>query len=107
MGSGTNGDTRHQTAINCDKWLKVDQDRKKVCKALEDGPINIDWFQGGRTNICYNALDKHVKEGHGDSVAVLWEGNSPAGTQPTITLIPSLLRSFSARYVVALKLSSS
>jgi acetyl-CoA synthetase len=29
------------------------------------GPISIDWFQGGKTNICYNALDKHVAEGRG------------------------------------------
>ena len=44
---------------------------------MTKGPIAIDWFQGGKTNICYNALDKHVAEGHGDDVAVLWEGNSP------------------------------
>jgi len=44
---------------------------------LAKGPISIDWFQGGRTNICYNALDKHVAEGRGDATAILWEGNSP------------------------------
>jgi acetyl-CoA synthetase len=44
---------------------------------VSKGPISIDWFQGGKTNICYNALDKHVAEGHGSSVAILWEGNSP------------------------------
>jgi len=44
---------------------------------MTKGPISIDWFQGGKTNICYNALDKHVAEGHGDDVAILWEGNSP------------------------------
>ena len=40
---------------------------------MNKGPISIDWFQGGKTNICYNALDKHVAEGHGDDVAILWE----------------------------------
>ena len=44
---------------------------------MTKGPISIDWFQGGKTNICYNALDKHVAEGRGDAVAILWEGNSP------------------------------
>jgi acetyl-CoA synthetase len=45
---------------------------------MNDGKIFIDWFQGGKTNICYNALDKHVLEGHGDEVAILWEGNEPS-----------------------------
>jgi acetyl-CoA synthetase len=44
---------------------------------MTKGPIKIDWFQGGKTNICYNALDRHVAAGHGDDVAILWEGNSP------------------------------
>ena len=44
---------------------------------MNKGPISIDWFQGGKTNICYNALDRHVAAGHGDDVAILWEGNSP------------------------------
>ena len=30
---------------------------------LNKGPIKIDWFQGGKTNICYNALDRHVAAG--------------------------------------------
>ena len=30
---------------------------------LSKGPIKIDWFQGGKTNICYNALDRHVAAG--------------------------------------------
>lgn len=44
---------------------------------MNKGPISIDWFQGGKTNICYNALDKHVAEGRGDATAIIWEGNSP------------------------------
>ena len=44
---------------------------------MSKGPIKIDWFQGGTTNICYNALDRHVAAGAGDCVAILWEGNSP------------------------------
>ena len=27
------------------------------------------------TNVCYNALDRHVKAGNGDRVAIYWEGN--------------------------------
>ena len=29
------------------------------------------WFAGGRLNTCYNALDRHVKAGHGDRLALI------------------------------------
>ncbi len=44
---------------------------------LNKGPIHVSWFLGGRTNICYNALDRHVLAGHGDRIALYWEGNDP------------------------------
>ena len=31
--------------------------------------------QGGTTNVCYNALDRHVAAGAGERVALHWEGN--------------------------------
>eukprot|EP00887_Chlorella_sp_A99_P006559 scaffold3.g6559.t1 len=42
---------------------------------VRKGPIYSRWFEGGETNICYNALDRHVFQGHGDQVAFLFEGN--------------------------------
>ncbi len=33
-----------------------------------------EWFVGGKTNVSYNCLDKHVAEGRGDKTAILWEG---------------------------------
>ena len=38
---------------------------------------NIKWFDGGKLNVCYNCLDRHVETGHGDATAIIWEGNSP------------------------------
>jgi acetyl-CoA synthetase len=38
--------------------------------------ISIQFFIGGKTNISYNALDRHLAT-RGDKVAILWEGNSP------------------------------
>ena len=38
---------------------------------------NIKWFDGGKLNACYNCLDRHVEAGHGDTTAIIWEGNSP------------------------------
>lgn len=31
------------------------------------------WFRGGQTNLCYNAVDRHVKDGRGDDPAIIWE----------------------------------
>ncbi|MBN1389939.1 MAG: acetate--CoA ligase [Candidatus Thermoplasmatota archaeon] len=36
----------------------------------------IKWFQGGKTNISYNCLDRNLKD-RGDQTALIWEGNSP------------------------------
>ena len=32
------------------------------------------WFVGGRLNVAYNCVDRHVEDGHGDQVAYHWEG---------------------------------
>lgn len=42
------------------------------------GPVYAHWWKGGRTNICYNALDVHVAAGRGADVALLFEPNEPA-----------------------------
>ncbi len=41
------------------------------------------WFVGGRLNVSYNCLDRHVDAGRGDKVAFHWEGE-PGDTR-TIT----------------------
>jgi acetyl-CoA synthetase len=41
------------------------------------------WFVGGKLNIAYNCLDRHVEAGRGDRVAIRWEGE-PGDTR-TIT----------------------
>lgn len=42
---------------------------------MNKGPISVEWFKGGTTNICYNALDRHVLEGRGADIAFRFEGN--------------------------------
>lgn len=39
---------------------------------------NIKWFSGGKLNVSYNCLDRHVEAGFGDRSAIIWEGNDPA-----------------------------
>jgi acetyl-CoA synthetase len=41
------------------------------------------WFVGGKLNVAYNCLDRHVEAGHGDQVAYYWEGEP--GDERTIT----------------------
>lgn len=39
------------------------------------GPVSVKWFQGGKTNLSYNCLDRNVQEGNGDKPAMYHEGN--------------------------------
>ena len=39
------------------------------------GKVFTKWFSGGETNICYNAVDRHVEAGHGDQIALYHEAN--------------------------------
>ena len=32
------------------------------------------WFVGGKLNVAYNCVDRHVESGHGEQVAYHWEG---------------------------------
>ncbi len=41
------------------------------------------WFVGGKLNVAYNCVDRHVESGHGDQVAIHWVGEP--GDKRTIT----------------------
>jgi acetyl-CoA synthetase len=38
--------------------------------------LHIKWFAGGKLNVTYNCLDRHL-ETRGDQVAIVWEGDNP------------------------------
>src|SRR5438874_6615389 len=42
------------------------------------------WFLGGKLNVCYNCVDRHVEAGRGDKVAYFWEGE-PVDQKRTLT----------------------
>jgi len=48
----------------------------KVYDASFAGDVNIKWFTGAKTNITYNALDRHLAD-RADQPALIWEGNEP------------------------------
>src|SRR5512132_4473970 len=37
-------------------------------------PPNAKWFVGGKLNVAYNCVDRHVEAGNGGKVAYYWEG---------------------------------
>ncbi|HLJ79499.1 MAG TPA: AMP-binding protein, partial [Acidobacteriaceae bacterium] len=43
-------------------------------KVLEWNEPWAKWFVGGKFNLCYNCLDRHVENGRGEKTAILWEG---------------------------------
>ena len=47
---------------------------KKWDRVLEWNLPDAKWFIGGKTNLCHNCVDRQVKAGLGDKVAIVWEG---------------------------------
>lgn len=64
-------------------WAEASEDivwHKKWTKVLDDSSSPFTkWFVGGQLNTCYNALDRHVDEGNGDQVAIIFD--SPVSKQ--------------------------
>ncbi|MBV8083920.1 MAG: acetate--CoA ligase [Chloroflexi bacterium] len=54
------------------------------------------WFVGGRTNIVYNALDRHVFAGRGKKVAYYWEGEGGASASYTYDDLYFMVNRFAA-----------
>eukprot|EP00522_Entomoneis_paludosa_P001272 CAMPEP_0172472682 /NCGR_PEP_ID=MMETSP1065-20121228/68469_1 /TAXON_ID=265537 /ORGANISM="Amphiprora paludosa, Strain CCMP125" /LENGTH=793 /DNA_ID=CAMNT_0013230835 /DNA_START=66 /DNA_END=2448 /DNA_ORIENTATION=- len=58
------------------EFLDWEQDFDSVVDgSLDEGDVT--WFAGGKLNVAYNAIDRHVLEGKGEQTALLWEGDEP------------------------------
>jgi acetyl-CoA synthetase len=53
-------------------------------KLYEWEPPYAKWYLGGKLNVCFNCVDRHVDAGKGDKVAYYWEGE-PEDERRTIT----------------------
>jgi len=42
--------------------------------------VEFTWFKGGKTNVCYNCLDRHLEK-KGDQVAIIWQGEPEEDAQ--------------------------
>lgn len=59
------------------KWDKVKETSFKK-------PVSIKWFQGGKLNVSYNCIDRHLKK-NADKVAFIWEADNPQTPSKKIT----------------------
>lgn len=65
-------------------YWKAGPSKKNLCSFNfnpEKGAVFVKWFEGAKTNICYNALDRNVEKGFGKRIAYFWEGNEPHDTK--------------------------
>jgi acetyl-CoA synthetase len=53
-------------------------------KLYEWEPPYAKWYLGGKLNVCFNCVDRHLEAGRGDKVAYYWEGE-PEDERRTIT----------------------
>ncbi len=54
-------------------WFKK-WDKTLDWSFMED--LHIEWFKGGKLNVSYNCLDRHL-ETRADQTALIWEGDNP------------------------------
>jgi len=72
-------DTLYRESINSPDtfWGRIASELKWFTpwtQVLDWQSPNAKWFVGGKTNLAYNCLDRHVEAGRGDKTAILWEG---------------------------------
>ena len=48
-------------------------------------PVDIKWFADGSLNLCFNAVDRHVEAGRGDTTALIFEPDDPATPGRSLT----------------------
>ena len=48
-------------------------------------PVDIKWFADGSLNLCYNAVDRHLEAGRGDTTALIFEPDDPATLGRSLT----------------------
>ncbi len=69
-------------------WMEqaesIDWDKKPTRALNDDNAPLYEWFTDGMVNTCFNAVDRHVKAGHGERTAIIYD--SPmTGNKSSIT----------------------
>jgi acetyl-CoA synthetase len=58
-------------------WAKIAEDLywfRRWKKVLEWKPPHAKWFCGGKINLSYNCVDRHLADWHRNKAAIIWEG---------------------------------
>ncbi|MEO1019124.1 MAG: AMP-binding protein, partial [Pseudomonadota bacterium] len=56
-------------------WLEPFQRIKDA--SYDESDFHIRWFEGGKLNVCANAIDRHLDE-RGEELAIIWEPDDPS-----------------------------
>jgi acetyl-CoA synthetase len=64
-------------------WFKSWKEVRSYNYNMDRSPVDVKWFAGAKTNVCYNCVDRHL-EVRPDKTAIIWEGNEP-GEDSTIS----------------------
>ncbi|MHA6799284.1 propionyl-CoA synthetase [Bounagaea algeriensis] len=66
-------------------WLRaaraIDWDAAPTRALDDENPPFYRWFPDGRMNTCFNAVDRHVRDGRGDQPAVVWDSPVTAASE--------------------------
>jgi acetyl-CoA synthetase len=65
------GDAAEEFVTWSKKW-----DGKVMDYSFDADNLYIKWYAGGKLNVSYNCLDRHL-ESRGDQTAIIWEGDNP------------------------------
>ena len=69
-------DTDNFWSEQAEQFLTWSKKWDKVLDWTFENDVRINWFTGGKLNVSYNCLDRHLKT-RGDQVAIIWEGDDP------------------------------
>ena len=59
-------------------WIKPYTKIKEVDFAND---AHIRWYEDGTLNACYNCVDRHIENGAGDDIALIFEGDEPSDSK--------------------------
>lgn len=85
-------DARYQRSIDDPDGFWADEAKRidwyKTPTIIENSsydPVSIKWYEDGILNLCYNAVDRHIDNGNGDTVAIIFEPDDPNGNSRQIS----------------------
>ncbi|MDG0964480.1 MAG: acetate--CoA ligase [Opitutales bacterium] len=64
-------------------WYKKWNQVRSFNYNSDNAPIDLKWYEGAKTNVCYNCVDRHL-EHRSNKTAIIWEGNEP-GEDKTVS----------------------